>query len=68
MCAMMFLAKLLFGALLGLLLAAVLVLWLAFDDAPLLLPGKQVDVAAVERAMDLLELHDPRKNKDKAAR
>ncbi|MCI4431063.1 MAG: hypothetical protein JHC40_18070 [Burkholderiales bacterium] len=65
---MKFLAKLLFGALLGLLLAAVLVLWLAFDEAPLLLPGKQVNVADVERAMDLLELHDPRKNKDKAAR
>lgn len=65
---MKFLVKGLSGVLLGLVLGAVLMLWLAFDEEPLLLPGKQLDVADVERAMDLLELHDPRKNKDYAAR
>lgn len=51
------------GSLALALLAAVAALWLAFDDAPLLLPGNEVSVADVERAKRLIERHDPRKQK-----
>jgi hypothetical protein len=57
----------LFGAL-ALLLASGAALWLAFDSAPLLLPGKQVSAADVERAKRLLERHDPRKTRGSGAR
>jgi hypothetical protein len=60
---MKFLVKFFFGALFVLLLGAAGAVWLAFDDAPLLLPGKAVSAADVERAKRLAARHDPRKQK-----
>ncbi len=55
--------KWLFGTLFVLLLAVLGAVWLAFDDTPLLPPGKAVSVADVERAKRLADRHDPRKQK-----
>ena len=60
---MKFFVKFLFGGAFVLLLTVAGAVWLAFDDTPLLLPGKAVGVADVERAKRLLERHDPRKQK-----
>ena len=60
---MKFLLKFLLGTLALALLGTVAAAWLAFDDAPRLLPGKEVSVADVERAKRLIERHDPRKQK-----
>ncbi len=65
---MKLLVKLLFFGALALLMAVVAALWLAFDTAPLLLPGKAVGAADVERAKRLLERHDPRKTKGSGVR
>jgi hypothetical protein len=65
---MKFLLKLLFGLLLALLAGAGAAVWLAFDDAPLLLPAKEVSAADVERAKRLLDRHDPRKQKGNGPR
>ncbi|MFZ2651087.1 MAG: hypothetical protein WA210_13375, partial [Burkholderiaceae bacterium] len=65
---MKLLVKTLFATLMVLLLAVLAVVWLAFDDVPLLAPGPQVSVADVQRAQRFLKRHDPRKGKAGAPR
>ncbi len=65
---MKLLVKFVFFGSFALLMAMVAALWLAFDTAPMLLPGKEVGAADIERAKRLLERHDPRKTKGSGAR